>query len=442
MKKHFTFLFILLMSAGSLIAQLRPDIIYYNFNDTGTKVPNRASAPPAGADTATLMGADSQGDTGQCGGALIGTGNASNVDYVNTGWQTKLTGSWTISFWTANITPSATLFYIFGDPNAGSLRCFTNGVAGSGNWILRGPVTDVLASGGATVAPHVTTFVYDSIAGNIYAYVDGTLVNTVAQSPLSISSTGTFVLGYSSNVELPSGGLMDEFRIYGRALSQPEVAQLMDLTNKDSSSVAACNSYKAPSGKVYTSSGSDTAMLTNASGCDSMVITKITINPLPTISITGKDTIMQGSADTLTASGGSSYVWTSGSNSDTTIVSPDSTQTYMVTVTDTNGCSDSASFTVVVNLTASVAALNSLSSSTSLYPNPVINTLNLDFKVSAPAQGKIVLMDASGQILNTTSQMLSNGKRVQMNVSNLASGMYFVKVFAGNQMQVIKFIKQ
>src|SRR3954471_14855902 len=118
MKKITTSLFLLFTGMSMLFSQAGPEILHYRFDGTGTSVPNMASAPPAGTTTATIMGGLSQGSTGQCGGALIGSGISSNTDYLNTGYATSLSGSWTISMWTSNITPSSTLFYIFGDVNA------------------------------------------------------------------------------------------------------------------------------------------------------------------------------------------------------------------------------------------------------------------------------------------------------------------------------------
>jgi hypothetical protein len=181
----------ILMSVSYLLqAQAVPEILWYTFDETGTTVTNQASNPPAGTATATILGGITQGGNGLCETAVVGSGASSTTDYVNTGWVTDLgTGSWTISFWTSNIAPSATLFYIWGDATAASLRCFTNGTAGADNLLLRGPVTDVLVPGSAIVAPTMTTFVYDSVAGNIYAYLNGTLVNTVAQGIINIICT-------------------------------------------------------------------------------------------------------------------------------------------------------------------------------------------------------------------------------------------------------------
>ena len=212
--------------------QSTPEILFYKFDTTGTVVRNLATSKPSGTNYATLNGSLSLGSGGRCStNAVIGSGNASSTDYVNTGWATSLSGSWTVSFISKNVQPSTTLFYIFGDASAGSFRCFTNGVAGANNWWLRGPFTDVPLNGGAIVAETMNTFVYDATAGNIKAYRNDTLVNTVSQGSISFSGSGPFkVIGYSSNVGLNNGGILDNFRFYSRALSASEVAALLNCT--------------------------------------------------------------------------------------------------------------------------------------------------------------------------------------------------------------------
>ncbi|MEJ5151915.1 LamG-like jellyroll fold domain-containing protein [Comamonas sp. MYb396] len=207
-----------------------PDIIHYRFDEAGTSVTNRASNPPANTATAVLNGALSQGAhiDGTNLSAARGSGNSSSSDYVNTAWTTSLNGSWSISYFSSEIAPSSTLFYIMGDISAGSFRIFTNGVAGPNNWILRGPFTDVLLEGGAVQGTTLNTFVYDSAAQNISAYLNGVLVNTVAQpEPITVSGTGPFkVMGYSSNVGLNAGGKLGDVRIYSRALTSGEVTDI------------------------------------------------------------------------------------------------------------------------------------------------------------------------------------------------------------------------
>ncbi|MBL0015843.1 MAG: T9SS type A sorting domain-containing protein [Bacteroidetes bacterium] len=212
-----------------------PELLWYKFDGTGTSVPNLASTPPPGTATATLMGGLTQGGSDICDGTVIGTGISSTTDYVNTGWATNLSGtSWTISFRTKDITPSSTLFYVFGDAGAGTFRCFTNGVAGPNNWWLRGGFTDVSLNGGAIVGPTMNTFVYDMGLGNIKAYLNGVLVNTVAQTGPTIAGAGPLkVVGYSGNVGAPAGGKLDDFRVYNRALNAQEILDIYNGVNNN-----------------------------------------------------------------------------------------------------------------------------------------------------------------------------------------------------------------
>ena len=275
--------------------QGKPEILYYKFNNTGKSIRNLASSPPSGTSYATINGSLSQGSTGACGGtALVGSGNLSSTDYVDTKWATSTSGSWTISFWTNGLDSSTTLFYLFSDLSASALRCFSGGVAGAGNLLLRGPFTEVLITGGASKKTSVSTFVYDAGANNIYAYLNGSLVNTVAQSSISLSSTGTFILsGYNSLNGLNSGGLMDEFRFYSHALTSSEVAKLSYTGNTSGSMTASAKcSYTGPSGyNTWNRTGTYKDTISNYNNCDSIITVNLTItgNTSKTISATSCD---------------------------------------------------------------------------------------------------------------------------------------------------------
>lgn len=207
-----------------------PEILYYKFNQTGTTVTNEASNPPAGTNTATINGGLTQGGVGLCETGLIGTGGSSSTDFVSTGWNTNLGNNpWTISFWIDDMPNTTTLYYQFGDAGATSFRCFNNGVAGADNFMLRGPVADVLCTGCAPVGvPSMVTFVYDPVAGNITSYHDGIINTVVPQGPLNITGTGFTVGGYTSSTGLGAGQIMDEFRFYDRALDAQEVFDTYD----------------------------------------------------------------------------------------------------------------------------------------------------------------------------------------------------------------------
>jgi len=66
-----------------------------------------------------------------------------------------------------------------------------------------------------------------------------------------------------------------------------------------------------------------------------------------------------GDSATLTASGGAAYIWSSGETTQTIVVSPNSNQTYQVTVTSVHGCTGSAQTMVhVIDLHTSVSGGN------------------------------------------------------------------------------------
>jgi uncharacterized repeat protein (TIGR01451 family) len=94
----------------------------------------------------------------------------------------------------------------------------------------------------------------------------------------------------------------------------------------------------------------------NVSGCVSTTSAIVTVNPLPIASLTASTglstaTICAGQSVSLTASGGSSYSFSNGTNNTTGLltVSPTITTTYSVTVTNSSGCSSITSATVTVN---------------------------------------------------------------------------------------------
>jgi hypothetical protein len=282
-----------------------PEILYYKFNGSGRTLRNQASSPPSGTATASINGILAIGGSAACGSkALVGSGGLSNKDYIETNWKTTTSGSWTISFWTNGLDSSTNLFYLFSDINAGAFRCFSGGVAGAGNLLLRGPFTEVLVTGGASKRSLVTTFVYDSKAGYIYAYINGTLVNSVAQGTIALSTTGTFILsGYNSLEGLNSGALMDEFRFYSRALSASEV-QKFTYTGSSTGSTTQTSlcRYTGPSG-IYTwnRSGTYKDTIPNSVNCDSIITVNLTItgNTTHSFSATACDFYLSPSSKTF-----------------------------------------------------------------------------------------------------------------------------------------------
>jgi hypothetical protein len=96
--------------------------------------------------------------------------------------------------------------------------------------------------------------------------------------------------------------------------------------------------------------GTYTVTGTNAAGCTATSTVTVTVNPNLTITINATSPgVCPGGADTLTASGASSYVWLPGGQTGATlIVSPAVTTTYTVTGSNGPNCSGTTTFTVNV----------------------------------------------------------------------------------------------
>jgi hypothetical protein len=200
-----------------------PDILYYKFDGAGTTVPNLASNPPAGATSATINGGLTQGGAGICNGTLIGVSNPGSSDFMNTNWIPNLNGSWTISFKT-NTSSTAGIFSVNGGTLLRSYRDPNNNYTLTSNSF---PAFDIQAA--SNTSPTVT-YVCDNTLLILKGYLNGVLANTVSlTSPVNFTGTQTLRVGFALGAAgLPSGALIDEFRVYNRALP---VNEIMDLAN-------------------------------------------------------------------------------------------------------------------------------------------------------------------------------------------------------------------
>lgn len=93
--------------------------------------------------------------------------------------------------------------------------------------------------------------------------------------------------------------------------------------------------------------------VSSPNGCAPSVYDSIFINvlslPLPVANGGANQSICFGSTTTLTATGGASYLWSPGGATTGTIsISPQATSNYIVFVTDTNGCGNSDTVSVIV----------------------------------------------------------------------------------------------
>ncbi len=83
-----------------------------------------------------------------------------------------------------------------------------------------------------------------------------------------------------------------------------------------------------------------------------------------------------------------------------------------------------------------------ISSEFTVWPNPAGSNINLKFGQGQEGNASISIVNVIGQELFQKNQYISTGTIVPINVSSLASGMYFVRVSSSNFNSTSKFIKE
>jgi hypothetical protein len=113
-----------------------------------------------------------------------------------------------------------------------------------------------------------------------------------------------------------------------------------------------------------TAAGNYKVLVTNTNNCtDSSAVVTLKVNPLPIANAGNDVTITKGQSATFTATGGVKYLWNTGDTTASIKVSPTSTTTYSVRVSDSVGCSSSDEVIVTVagstiSATASATPIN------------------------------------------------------------------------------------
>lgn len=208
------------------------------------------------------------------------------------------------------------------------------------------------------------------------------------------------------------------------------------------------NSYLWSNGEITQSitvdSSSNYFVTTDTVGLSVSSATKVvTVNPLPSVSISGIVTICNGGSTTLTANGADSFVWASGPSTATYLVSPTTPTTYTVTGTITaTSCFDTASQLVIVETCTGIAESTSLQD-VKVYPNPTNGFFNITIK---NANFNTILISIINMVGKEVFSALENNVTVdyskQINLQNLAKGMYYVKINTEGDVMIQKLIVQ
>ena len=177
---------------------------------------------------------------------------------------------------------------------------------------------------------------------------------------------------------------------------------------------------------VYTVTGT-------TNGCTAVSTVTITVNPLPDANAGNDTAICPGNSIQLNASGGISYSWgppaagVNNPNIANPIVEPTTTTTYVVTVTDANGCTAAANVTVTVEVCPGISSIKG-NSEVLIFPNPANGFLNIEVDMEIK-QLDIKILNIRGHVVyHNKGDNESGNYTKQVDVSSFAKGVYYLKV--------------
>lgn len=185
---------------------------------------------------------------------------------------------------------------------------------------------------------------------------------------------------------------------------------------------------------------------TSLAGCTNAISQSVTVNPIPTIIVSQSNTIIcVGETATISASGASTYSWSFGPTTNIIIVSPNSTSLYTLTGTSINGCTNTAIVALVVDVCTGISQLKIKSTEFEVVPNP----FNENIVVVGAEQSEIKIYNCIGAIIyfsEMENQNLPAGAStkagMEINLSNLISGLYFIQIKTENGLATKKIIKE
>jgi len=180
---------------------------------------------------------------------------------------------------------------------------------------------------------------------------------------------------------------------------------------------------------------------TAANGCITTATQAITVmsNPNITVNSSQPDDMCAGETQILTGGGAVNFQWTASTNGaifqgNPINISPMATTIYTVIGTDANGCSNKN--TIIQNVNQCVGLKENKLNAVSIYPNPTSGVITV--ALNDNSQKTITVMDVTGRVISSSTDSL---EVVNVDLSNLSNGIYYVKIQTAASMQVVKVVK-
>jgi gliding motility-associated-like protein len=230
----------------------------------------------------------------------------------------------------------------------------TNNCSNSGNISVRVDSLPIPIINGSSVICNGSSTTLTASGGTSYSWNNGASTPAITVSPIA-DSTYIVTVTNASNCSDTVSRTVQVVSNPSGVITSSNGSNFLCVGNSTTLTASGGGTYTWNDGStldslvVSPSSDSTYSVIVDVGGCVDTAYFAVTVNSLPAVSFSGVDTICDGESTTLTASGGTSYLWNTGSTNDFIVVTPTTNTTYNVIVTDANSCANTANIDVVVN---------------------------------------------------------------------------------------------
>jgi poly(3-hydroxybutyrate) depolymerase len=195
---------------------------------------------------------------------------------------------------------------------------------------------------------------------------------------------------------------------------------------------------------VPTATATYTVTGTDANNCINTATRVVTVFPLPTVGIIATPTsssICAGDSVKLKGTGAAVYTWSDGII-DGKAFTPIATHTYTVVGTATNTCTNKATKMVtVINCTGTGIEEYISNQTLQIFPNPTDGVVNIVISNSSSTDLLITVLNMFGEeVFNSIDKNIAANYSKQINLNNLAKGVYYLRIKTGTEVIIKKLI--
>ena len=193
---------------------------------------------------------------------------------------------------------------------------------------------------------HHIVFTYDDITQQLFLFVDNNLVSTADISQRNFNDNRILIGAKGEINNTWFDGIIDDIRIYNRAITSTEVEILfneIDVPPTIQDTTICQGGVLMVGNDSYSESGTYINIFMNSFGCDSTVITNLTVSTPINLDLGNNISTCTQSTVELNAYVpdciSCNYEWNDGNTDSIRMVTPaQQTTTYVITVTDQEGC--------------------------------------------------------------------------------------------------------